>query len=228
MDLPHCKFYCLSYDISKRNEMKQRFNNLNIDCKFYEGVKHNDERINKKKYNKYKKRLLSILYGHLDIINDFYFNSSKKYAVICEDDIIIHKNIKNILQKVLIDFSILDLDILLLSYMIPYKIDKKGIFFHYQIKRDMPVDSTYRYYDYPQYLSGTQMYVITRSYANFLLQKYVHKKININDNSFTYDKILIHHGNKALIYPMLAIENNNQDDPYHQLCHKIHYNECYI
>jgi len=228
MELEYCKFYCLSYDINKRNEMKQRFKELNIKCHFYGGVQHNDERINKKTYNKSKKRQLSMLYGHLDIIQDFFNSDSKKYAVICEDDIIIHKNIKNILQKVIIDLNILNLDILLLSYMMPYKMDNSGLFVNYKLKRDMPNNSFYKYHDYPKFLLGTQMYIITRQYAKFILENYYSKKNKLNNYLYICDKMIIHNGNKALIYPMLAIENENQEDAYHQLCHKIHYDECYI
>ena len=28
--------------------------------------------------------------------------------------------------------------------------------------------------------------------------------------------------------PMIALENNEQEDPYHKLCHKIHFNHHYI
>ena len=119
-DLYNCQFYCLSYYKEKRDKMKKRFENLEINCNFYDGIKDSDERIKKFSYNNNnnKKRYLSTMYGHLDIINDFYHNSNNiKYAVICEDDIIIHKDIKELIRKILIDINIMDLDILLLSYI---------------------------------------------------------------------------------------------------------------
>lgn len=227
IELSNCQFYCLSYYKENRNKMNDKFKNLKIKCKFYNGVKYNDNRINNK-YNNHKKRQLSIMYGHLDIIYDFYFNTNNtQYAIICEDDVIIHKNIKDIIRKVIIDFNIMKLDILLLSYIAPYKILQNNFDNVYPLKRDMPANSFYKYHDYPKYLSGTQMYMITRKYAKYILENY-YLNYNKIDKPFIIDKMILHNGNKALLYPMLAIENNEQNDPYHQLCHKIHYDECYI
>lgn len=224
------QFYCLSYYKEKRDNMKKRFEELNIDCIFYSGVEGNDKNISNKsnKCNKYKKRQLSIMYGHLNIINEFYYNNTANYAIICEDDIIIHKDINNILRKIILDFNILGLDILLLSYMIPYKISVSNIFFDYPLKKEMPLNSQFKYHDYPEYLSGTQMYMITKSYAKYIIETYCLNSYIPYDGHFIIDKLLLHHGNKALLYPMLAIENEKQEDSYHQLCHNIHYNECYI
>jgi GR25 family glycosyltransferase involved in LPS biosynthesis len=225
-ELSRCQFYCLSYYKENSKNMISKFKNLDIECKFYSGIPHNYEKINNRKYNKHKKRQLSITYGHLNILKDFYYNTNSKYALICEDDIIIHKDIKNILNKVILDFNILDLDILLLSYMMPYNI-KGYVSSVYPLKVYMPDESEFKYYDYPSYLSGTQMYIISKTYAKYILDKYY--SINYRSTSnFSIDKILIQNGNKALIYPMLAIENKDQKDLYHKLCHKIHYNENFI
>jgi GR25 family glycosyltransferase involved in LPS biosynthesis len=227
-DLYNCQFYCLSYYKEKRDKMKKRFENLEINCNFYDGIKDSDERIKKFSYNNNKKRYLSTMYGHLDIINDFYHNTNNiKYAVICEDDIIIHKDIKDLIRKILIDINIMDLDILLLSYMMPYKITVSDVFYKFCLKRDLPINSFYKYHEYPKYISGTQMYIITRPYAKYILDNYYCNDYKF-DSPFIIDKILIHHGNRALLYPMLAIENDEQEDSYHKLCHKIHYSDCYI
>jgi GR25 family glycosyltransferase involved in LPS biosynthesis len=225
-ELPSYKFYCLSYYEKKREIMKKQFNKLNIDCTFYSGVDHNNEKINIKKYNKFKKRQLSMMYGHLNIFKDFYNDKNTKYAIICEDDIIIHNDIKKILNKVIIDFNLLDLDLLLLSFMIPYKIESNNLSI-FPPKIDMPSNSCYKYYNYPYYLFGTQMYMIRKEYAKYILDQ--HYFTNYSKMlCFSLDNILIHSGNKALIYPMLAIENEEQEDPYHQLCHKIHFDNFFI
>ena len=82
-------FYCLSFNDKNKFIINERFNKLDIDCIFYSGVNHKDKRLNNS-INSYNKRQMSITYGHLDIINDYYKNSDKKYAIICEDDIMIH------------------------------------------------------------------------------------------------------------------------------------------
>jgi GR25 family glycosyltransferase involved in LPS biosynthesis len=227
-NLSNCQFYCLSYYTEKTNKMKQLFNDLNINCIFSNGVKHQDKRIDGKRYNKEKRKQLSIMHGHLEIIEDFYNNNNSKYAIICEDDIMIHYDIKSILRKVIIDFNILGLDILLLGYMLPYKITFKDTYTRFPLKRQMPENSIYKYHNYPDYISGTQMYIITKPHAKYILKKYHSYDNNILDKPYSIDKLLIHCGNRALLYPMLAIENNEQEDPYHKLCRKIHYDDCFM
>jgi len=223
-----CQFYCLSFNNEeKRNKMLERFKSLKIDCKFYDGVKHTDNRIYKK-LSRYNKRQWSITYGHLDILYDFYHNSGKNYAVICEDDICIHSKFNEILKKVINDFMFLDLDILLLGYMVPYKIGNDNIYNNFRLKIDMPKNAFFKYHEYPEYLTGTQMYLISKKFAKYLLDKYYSDYISIYKNDFIADKIISKEGNRALIYPMLAIEDENQKDLYHQLCHKIHFHEVYI
>ena len=225
-ELSRCQFYCLSNCMKKTENMISKFKNLDINCKFYCGTINNYDKIYSRKFNKHKKRQLSMTNSHLNIFKDFYHNKNSKYAIICEDDIIMHKEIKNILNKVIMDFTVLDLDILLLGYMLPYKISNYNSSL-YNLIADMPTDSEFKYYNYPYFLSGTQMYIISKNYAKYILDK--HYIMNYrNVTNFTIDKVLIHDGNRALIYPMLAMENSEQKDPYHKLCHKIHYNENYI
>lgn len=225
----NCQFYCLSHnnEIKKRN-MENRFQKLGIECKFYSSIKDTDNRL-KYARNKINKRQWSITYSHLDIIHDFYYHNNNKYAVICEDDILIHNNFKEILKKVINDFNILELDILLLGYILPYKIDKYNIDTIYAIKHQMHLDTPFKYHEYPDYLSGSHMYMITKKFANYLLNKYYYNILNgLSDYVFTADKTIIKNGNRALLYPMLAIEDDNQEDKYHKFCHKIHYNEGYV
>ena len=224
-----CQFYCLSYnnEVKKRN-MEDRFQKLGIECKFYLGIKDTDNRL---KYagNKINKRQWSITYSHFEILNDFYHNNNNKYAVICEDDILIHQNFKEIFNKVMNDFNVLELDILLLGYILPYKIDQYNQDSIYPLKRPMNLGSPFKYHEYPDYLSGSHMYMITKNFANYLLNKYYYNPLNgLNEIVFMVDKTIIKHGNRALLYPMLAIENDDQEDRYHKFCHKIHYNEDYI
>jgi len=225
----NCQFYCLSYNNEvKKSNMENRFKKLGIECKFYSGIKHTDNRL---KYagNKINKRQWSITYSHLDILNDFYYNNNNKYAVICEDDILIHNNFKEIFNKIINDFNILELDILLLGYILPYKIDQYNVDTKYPLKRPMYLYSPFKYYEYPGYLSGSHMYMITKNFVNYLLNKYYYNSLNgLNEYVFMVDKTIIKHGNRALLYPMLAIEDDNQEDKYHKFCHKIHYNEVYI
>lgn len=224
----NCQIYCLSFNNEyKKKSMQNRFHKLDIECKFFPGVNQSDQRV-KYANNKFTKRQWSITYGHLDMIHDFYYNNNNKYAIICEDDILIHKNFKEIITKVINDFNILDLDILLLGYIIPYKIDDYNLCSNYPLKWPTRLDASFKYHNYPEYLSGSHMYMITKYFAKFLLDKYYNYFAGYNDNIFMIDKTIIKEGNRALIYPMLSIENEFQEDKYHQLCQKIHSNKIYI
>jgi len=225
--LTDCQFYCLSFnDETRKKDMENRFKNLGIECKFYKGVSFDDPRINKS-LNRFKKRQWSMTYGHLDILNDFINNNTKKCAIICEDDINFIKRFKEILGRVICDFDVLELDILLLGYLIPYKIGDENLFTNYKLKKPMPPNSFFKYHNYPEYLNGTQMYIISRKHAKCLLHLYYSFYAGFGDKYFNPDKILIRDGNKALIYPMLAIENNKQKDLYHQLCRNVNCVELY-
>jgi GR25 family glycosyltransferase involved in LPS biosynthesis len=207
--------------------MTERFQKLGIECKFSSGVSYDDKRI-KSTLNKYCKNQWCMTYGHLDIIYDFYYHNDKKYAIICEDDICLHFELKKILNKVIFDFNILNLDILLLGYLLPYKLDNDNLITNYKLKKHMPSESYFKYHEYPQYLNGTQMYMITKNYAKHLLKSYYKNYAGFGDKYFTPDKILIKDGNRAILYPMLAVENEHHKDLYHKLCHNIHYKDFYI
>ena len=45
------------------------------------------------------------------MIYNFYYKTNKKYGIFCEDDIHIHKDLIEIMPKILLDFNILNLDI---------------------------------------------------------------------------------------------------------------------
>lgn len=223
-----CHFYCLTFNNNeKKKNMLNRFVKLDIPIEFHTGVNLNDYRL-RYACNKFCKRQWSITYGHLDIIHNFYVNSDKKYAIICEDDIFIHKNIKDILPKIINDFNNLGLDILLLGYMLPYSINPNDNNIVYKLKKINNKKSELNYHFYPDYLSGTLMYMITKDYAKHLLDNYYINYAGFGSKSFISDKIIIKDGNRALLYPMIALENDEQHDNYHKLCQKVNYNENYI
>jgi DNA-binding cell septation regulator SpoVG len=69
--------------------------------------------------------------------------------------------------------------------------------------------------------------MISKDYAKHIIQTYYHNYSLLFDNRHIFDKLFVKEGNKALLYPMLAIKNKNEDE-YNNLCHKIHYDERYI
>ena len=86
-------FSCLNFDNEERKKkIEERFKILDINYNFNKGVNFDDDRI--KNVPEAYKRVFSCTYGHLDGIYNFYHNTNKKYGIFCEDDINIHKSLK--------------------------------------------------------------------------------------------------------------------------------------
>lgn len=226
--LPICQFYCLSFNNQERkNNMIERFVTLGIDCKFYDGVQYDDSRLKNRNLNDNLLREWSRCYGHLDMIADFYYESDKCYGIFCEDDIHIHKDIVNIMPKILTDFNILNLDILLLGYLTPFTIDLSLIDEGFSLKKETRIKPKYCYHNYPDDLTGSQMYVINRKHANTILDKYyktyADKTLSDSNKCFISDYLIPKEGNRALISPILSVKEKFTKNKYHKKCHKVHY-----
>jgi len=224
-ELPNCQFYCLSFNNEERkNNMIRRFNNFEVDYKFYDGVSHDDKRLINKNLSECLLREWSCCYGHLDMIYNFYYKTDKKYGVFCEDDIHIHKDLIDIMPKILLDFNILNLDILLLGYLTPFKVNEM-IDIGYSLKRKTNIKPIYSYHNYPDNLTGTHMYILSRNHAKILLDKYYNNYADNNKTVFISDIVITKEGNRALISPVLAAEENqfHKKNVLHNSCHKAHF-----
>jgi len=232
------QFYCLSNNNPKRSKiMKKRFNKLDLSCIFYTGVNFEDIRIKNLEIDEATKHVWSNMYGHLDMINEFYQSSSKEFGVFCEDNIYLHKDLKEVLKKILFDFKILNLDILLLSYFVPFQITKDMSKF--PLKCSINPSSDYKYHDYPDDVWGAQMYILSKTQAKNILDKYyfdyAEKTINNkNMNIFSVDKTITKEGNKALISPILAVKDNKtkykdiEQRNFYNNCFQAHFNSLFI
>ena len=111
-------FYCLSFNNPIRTTaMREKFTRLGeYHSSIYEGVHPTNQRISERNGSDSEKRVWSCMWGHLDMINDFYYNSSAEFGIFCEDDILIHKDIIQLLPKILKDFTKMNLDVLQPSF----------------------------------------------------------------------------------------------------------------
>jgi len=230
--------YCLSFNnLKRREEMENRFKQLDITCSFYDGVNNNDPRI----FNNNGFGAWSCMIGHLDMIQNFYENSEKEFGIFCEDDIFIHKDFVKILPDIIEDFKLMELDVLLLGYLIPFKIRPEYNGFEFKsVNNDSNNNLNnnelkYVYHNYPNDLWGAQMYMLTKKHAKYLLDNYnIEYAIrSITDNTlqpFSSDWIITKEGNRALIYPMLAVETADKisghqgQDVFHENCKNLNYN----
>jgi GR25 family glycosyltransferase involved in LPS biosynthesis len=226
--------YCLSFkNPTRKSQMEYRFKQLNITCSFYDGVDSNDIRI---KNNNNNSIVWSYTLGHFDMLKNFYDNSEKEFGIFCEDDIYIHKDFNKLIPDIIQDFKLMELDVLLLGYLIPFKISSeyKGFELKNKNKNNVNNDLKYVYHNYPNDLWGAQMYMLTKKHAKYLLDKYSLEYAirSLNDNTlqpFSSDWTITKDGNRALIYPMLAVETADKisghygQDTFHENCKIFNY-----
>jgi len=222
--------YCLSFkNQTRKSQMEHRFKELDINCIFYDGVNSNDPRI----FNNNKNSIVwSYTLGHFDMLKNFYDNSEKEFGIFCEDDIFIHKDFNKLIPDIIEDFKLMNLDILLLGYLIPFKISSQ--YNGFELKNNNNNELKYVYHNYPNDLWGAQMYMLTKKHAKYLLDKYSleYAIISLNDNTlqtFSSDWTITKDGNRALIYPMLAVETADKkcghygQDTFHEKCKNVNY-----
>ena len=222
-----CSFYCLSYkNEERRAKMTTRFNVLNLKVHFYEGVNFDDDRLLPLKNNLGAKKCWTCTYGHLDMIHTF-LNESKEYGVFCEDDVYLHKNLAYEIPNLIHDFKTMKLDILLLGYLTQNKPQDST-------KRD--INGSHIYYNYSDDLWGAQMYMISRSYATYLIDTYYYGyaekslKTELKLKPFSSDFTITKDGNKALVFPMYAVEDGltHYDHPGQERFHQNSFRFNYI
>jgi GR25 family glycosyltransferase involved in LPS biosynthesis len=227
--------YCLSYKNPLReNAMQRRFNKAGIQVIFYGGV--NDDRV--KNLDAKTHRVWSCMFGHLDMINDFC-NSSSEYGVFCEDDILIKHDIAAKIPCVAKDMLAHNLDVVLLGYLISFSFYKTNHSGFRLIAGETDTVLGDEYYEYPFDLWGTQMYMLSKRYAQQLLSKYYwdycHRSLLDSDMvHFSADWTITKDGRRAAIARPLAIEDNSStyEDPgqadLHRNSHTVFYTPEFI
>jgi GR25 family glycosyltransferase involved in LPS biosynthesis len=204
--------------------MESRFKTAGItNYEMSDGVPLSDHRITTT--CNHTKRCHSCMYGHLDMIRDFLENDSSPYGIFCEDDIMIDADFLPRLDHILRDFEKQNLDIMLLGYLIGHALGGGNDSFSSLYK-----GTTYRYYEYvPETIWGTQMYMMTRKHAKYIIEKYSCPEAN-PDVHFSADWTITQEGERRIVYPMLAIEDgkttydNAGQAHFHHLSHVAHLN----
>lgn len=233
------KIYCLSYNNQERKKtMEERFKFINVDYTFYDGVNFTDPRIHPDSY----KQCWSCMYGHLDMIKMFYHDPSINYGIFCEDDIYIHKDFNKFMPNVIKDFKNMKLDVLLLGYLVTVKIESYYNGFSLKSTNDNYISNlkNFTYHNFTNDIWGTQMYMLSKSNAKNLLDKYGEESNyairSLHDSSmtpFSADWTITKDGNRALISPCLALEDGKGELShfggsygqyfFHKKCHEAHY-----
>ena len=201
-------FYCLNFYKSRHPAMHERFAKLGIECEFYCGVTFDDPRI-ANHITGGAQRVWSYTFGHLDMIQRFV-DSGKEFGVFCEDDIYINKNLPRLLPTICKHFVEHDLDVLLLGYLLPFRVTKDNGNYPLIVSDD---DHNISFHRFDNDLWGAQMYMYSRKNAIRILAKYTLdyaiQSIHNPSMIFSSDWVLTKDGNRALLSPIMAIEDNS-------------------
>ncbi len=200
--LNKCLVHCVYSNITQKSNMMSRFARTGIICKYYSSITPTNDRSTEFTCG-----------DHLHMIREFYYDTTMSYGIFCEAEIHIHKDLGEIMTKILSDFNVLNLDVLLLGYHIPFIADEIMLATEFPLKRDTNSRAKYKYHNYPYDVVGKQMYIISRNHAKYVLDKYYAGYINktfIDDDGVPFslsDFIITCDGNTALISPALAVVN---------------------
>lgn len=175
--------------------------------------------------------LKTCTHGHWDFMHEFYNNSDKEYAIFIEDDVHIYKDFVKIIPHIIEDFNRMNLDILLLGYLLW---ENPSLILGNQFFR--PIEKTdfngkeLTYYTYPCDLWGTQMYMLSRKQVKYFIEESIHKD---DEKDLAADWLFTKKGvHTALLYPMLGVENGKQhygiwvgQQNLHDNTHRFNYSE---
>jgi len=239
--------YVLNYKNQERQMiMDNQFKICGLDPIFHPGCSFDDSRI-QSLANQYPnitdhtKKCWSCMFGHLDMMRDYLDNSTtdSDYMICCEDDIILDADFKNKLGDLMVSVREKKIDLLLLGYLITYPLSfesnigdfrYRGKHAYVDLETGEKID--YRFYEYGFEIWGTQMYMVSRAYAEKMVSKYGDGSWlmeNYGKAQFSADWILTKESpTRQLMYPMLAIEDGKSvydhegQAEYHRLSHSVH------
>jgi len=214
-------FYCLNFHEERRQKMIKKLDLFQIPITFYTGVRPADPRIQFVE-NPAIRRTASICYGHLDMLAHFVNHSSKPFAIIMEDDILIKNTFIEDIERAIDVVQKENIDLLLIGFLCSNPIHTYSNFPKIPTKYSTP---EFMIMEYPDSTWGSQMYMITKDQARRLVENYATGYFERSlENSamtpFSADWLLTKNGKRALLYPLRVIENGSTkyDDEGQEQC----------
>jgi hypothetical protein len=228
-----CEFYCVSYNSPTRAaQMTERFAKIGIPLNIHTGVQLDDPRLQFTE-DISRKRVCSVFYGHIDNLANFY-NTGKKYGFTSEDDVHIHKDLAKRMPDIIREFEEMKLDILLLGYMTAEPVKDWWSGYHFTYPYD--INRGYQYHAYPEHQWGIHLAMFSRDYAKLIIDTFTpdyaerceyDTTLRPPNPDWSLTKLTTQ---RALIYPMLAVEDGkgNYDDcslqgEFHRNSHAVNY-----
>ena len=234
-NIKQTQIYCINFnDPERRIKMSNRFGLIGLMPHFTEPVYDTDPRISAIDFAKYPHmvpRTSSIMLQHLDSLRHFVETAdpSIEFCMVCEDDVLISRNFIQEYETVMKHWQLLNLDVLLLGCLPYFRLYEGAEWYEYLATT---TDDKHRIFRHPDHLWGSQMYVVSRKWAEYLYKTYTveyaqhHPELPHNP-----DWIITKMGRRAMVYPMLAMEegdtksgDNSQQD-FHQHVFLEHYDQ---
>lgn len=194
------EIYCINLKSSegRRARMERRFKSQNLKYNFIDALTFNSQIIDnyigdaKPWYSDINlwKRDIACYASHLKAIKTFITESTADMALICEDDILLHKNFDDKLREA-ISLVPKDFNLIQLSYMI-----SNVSAFNNSLSKNV--------YQITDAVWGAQLYLIKRKYAKIAVERY-DRCITQLERPLT-SEIIIRRSGGYLVTPPLAIE----------------------
>jgi hypothetical protein len=215
--------YCSSYNNEIRlREMNQRFKTLDIDIQWIDPVGPDDPRIIECNPPRGNPKTDANTFSQLRALETF-LKSDKEFAVVCEDDIYIRKSFKKDIQVAIDAMKRLDLNIILLGYLLNYIPIETRVNYHNL------VETPFVFLNIFNETWGAQMYLINRAGAEHCLRLFSDIKETEKTTCFSPDWTITKISKSACMYPMLAVEKvynitNDNNCKFHLKNQELNYN----
>jgi hypothetical protein len=224
-----CAIYIVNYkDDIRRERMIQRVKTIGLNAHFVDPVSTNDPRIKDQPITDFEKRNWSIFFQHVDSMRHFFENTTYDYCIICEDDVLFSRKLKDQIPEIINLYDKSGLDILLLSYLWPYDVAEDHYFPVLQRTNEWKIQG------YPDDLWGAHMYFMSRAHAKTLSTLYTAEYAlseTLDGRPFCTDWQFTKYGKRGLLVPMVGLEEGDvktdhqgQID-FHRSVFNFHYKE---
>lgn len=227
---PSVAVYIVNFqDDYRKNRMIERFAHIGMTPHFVDPVYTSDERIANQPITESDKRTWSVFFQHVDSMKHFLNHSDADYCIICEDDVYISKELKNQLPEIIELYNKANLDIILLSYLWPYKIQNNGDAF-FKIKNST---EKFEVFTYPDDLWGAHMYMFSLKHARKMVQRFTVDfalRSLQTDLPFCSDWNITKFGERGILVPMVGVEEGDVKTDhggqiaFHRHCFEANFN----
>ena len=199
-----CAIYVVNYkDDARRQRMTQRVKAIGLDAHFVRPVSAEDPRVRDQPITDFEKRSWSTLFQHVDSMRDFVENTTYDYCIVCEDDILFSRSLRDEIPQIINLYDQTKLDVLLLSYLWPFDVIENNYF---PVLHRTP---EWKIQGYPDDLWGAHMYFMSRAHAKVLVDRYTPEYALAETQAgrpFCTDWQFTKYGKRGLLVPMVGIE----------------------